>query len=60
MKNRILKTLEAYLLTNEDVLEPDHIQDLKEQIEAVKAYKESRVRKWFKKIFDERIVWCVK
>ena len=60
MKNRILNTLEAYLLINEDFMEPEHVQDLKEQIEAVKAYKESRVKKWFKKIFDERIMWCVK
>ena len=60
MKNRILKTLEDYLLINEDFLEPERIKDLKEQIAAVKAYKESRVVKWFKKIFDGRIAWCVK
>ena len=60
MKNRILKTLEDYLLINEEFLAPEHIEDLKEQIAAVKAYKESRVAKWFKKIFNGRIVWCVK
>ena len=60
MKNRILQTLEAYLLTNEEVLEPEHIEDLKEQIAAVKAYKENRVAKCFKKIFNGRIAWCVK
>lgn len=36
MKERILKTLEAYLLTNRDVLEEDRIKDLEEQIETVK------------------------
>ena len=51
MKNRILKTLEAYLLTNEGALEPEHIQDLKEQIAAVKAYKEKPILKCLKKIF---------
>lgn len=50
MKNRILKTLEAYLLTNEDVLEEAHIKDLKEQIEAVKNYKENLFVRWFKKL----------
>jgi hypothetical protein len=51
MKNRILKTLEAYLITNEDVLEEDHIKDLKEQIEAVRHYKENFFVRLFKKIF---------
>ena len=60
MKNRILKTLEDYLLINEDFLEPERIKDLEEQIAAVKAYKENRVVKWFKKIFDGRVWWCVK
>ena len=30
MKERILKTVEAYLITNEDVLEEKEIQDIKE------------------------------
>lgn len=50
MRNRILKTLEAYLLTNEDVLEEDYIKDLKEQIEAVKNYKENFFVRLFKKL----------
>lgn len=56
MKNRILKTLEDYLLINEDFLEPESIKNLEEQIAAVKAYKENRVAKWFKKIFNGRDV----
>ena len=32
-----LNTLEAYLLTNEDVLEPEEIEDLKAQIKYVKT-----------------------
>lgn len=36
MKERILKTLAAYLITNRDVLEEDHIKDIEEQIETVK------------------------
>lgn len=36
MKERILKTLEAYLITNRDVMEEDHIKDVEEQIETVK------------------------
>ena len=39
MKERILKTVEAYLITNEDVLEEKEIQDIKEQIQAIKQYK---------------------
>jgi thiamine phosphate synthase YjbQ (UPF0047 family) len=41
MKERILKTVEAYLITNEDVLEEDQKQDIKEQIQAIKQYKEN-------------------
>ena len=40
MRERILKTLEAYLLINEDVLEEEQIKDIKEQIQAVREYKE--------------------
>lgn len=36
MKRRILKTLEAYLITNRDVLEETKIKDIEEQIKAVK------------------------
>ena len=36
MKERILKTLEAYLITNRDVMEDDHIKDVEEQIETIK------------------------
>lgn len=39
MRERILKTLEAYLLCNREVMEPEEIKDLEEQIEAVKQYK---------------------
>ena len=40
MKKRILNTLEAYLITNRDVMEEDHIQDVEEQIETVKNMNE--------------------
>ena len=40
MKERILKTLEAYLITNRDVMEDDHIKDVEEQIEFVKHMNE--------------------
>jgi hypothetical protein len=36
MKERILNTLEAYLITNRDVMEEDHIKDVEEQIETIK------------------------
>ena len=36
MKERILKTLEAYLITNRDVMEEEHIKDVEEQIETIK------------------------
>lgn len=36
MKERILKTLEAYLITNRDVMEEDHIKDVEEQIKTIK------------------------
>ena len=46
MKERVLKTLEAYLLTNRDVLEEDRIKDIEEQIQAVKEYKEPFIKKF--------------
>lgn len=39
MQERILWTLEAYLLTNKDVMSNGDIKNLEEQIEAVKNYK---------------------
>ena len=39
MKERILWTLEAYLLTNKEVMSNGDIKNLEEQIEAVKNYK---------------------
>ena len=39
MQERILWTLEAYLLTNEEVMSENDVQNLKEQIQAVKNYK---------------------
>lgn len=39
MQERILWTLEAYLLTNEEVMSENDVQNLKEQIKAVKNYK---------------------
>lgn len=39
MKERILKTLEEHLLLNREVMEPEEIKDLEEQIEAVKRWK---------------------
>lgn len=50
MKERILHTLEAYLITNEDVLEADEIKDIKEQIQVVKAYNEKSIKVKLKKI----------
>lgn len=38
MKKRILKTLKAYLITNEDVLEQKEIEDIKEQIKTVENF----------------------
>lgn len=35
MKERILKTLTAYLITNQDVLSEEEINDIKQQIKAV-------------------------
>lgn len=48
MQERILWTLEAYLITNEEVMSENDVQNLKEQIEAVKNYKQllSFFRKW--------------
>ena len=37
MKKRILKTLMAYLATNREVMSMEEIDDLLEQIEAVKC-----------------------
>ena len=39
MQERILWTLEAYLLTNNEVMSNGDIKNLEEQIEAVKNYK---------------------
>ena len=39
MKERILKTLKAYLQTNKDVLSQEEIKDIEEQIKAVENYK---------------------
>ena len=39
MQSRILNTLEAYLITNKDVLPEEKIKDLEEQIVIVKEYK---------------------
>ena len=36
MKERILKTLDAYLITNRDVLEEKEIKDIEEQIKFIK------------------------
>lgn len=48
MQERILWTLEAYLLTNEEVMSENDVQNLKEQIKAVKNYKPLLLffRKW--------------
>ena len=48
MQESILWTLEAYLLTNEEVMSENDVQNLKEQIKAVKNYKSSLpfFRKW--------------
>ena len=40
MKERILNTLEAYLITNRDVMEENHIKDVEEQIETAKHMNE--------------------
>ena len=39
MRERILTTLKAYLLTNKDVLSKEEIEDIEEQIKAVEEYK---------------------
>lgn len=39
MQERILWTLEAYLLVNREVMSDGDIENLEEQIEAVKKYK---------------------
>jgi hypothetical protein len=39
MQERILWTLEAYLLVNREVMSDGDIKNLEEQIEAVKKYK---------------------
>lgn len=39
MQERILWTLEAYLLVNREVMSDEDIENLEEQIEAVKKYK---------------------
>lgn len=38
MRDRILKTLQAYLDTNKDVLNKEEIEDIKQQIHAIKYY----------------------
>ena len=48
MASRILETLAAYLITNEDVLEAEHIASLKEQIETVERYKRESFNSIFK------------
>lgn len=55
MKERVLKTLEAYLLTNMDVLEEEEIRDIEEQIKAVKGYKEGffkRLKRCYKILME--------
>ena len=49
MASRILETLDAYLTTNEEVMETKHIINVKEQIETVEKYK----RKSFMSIFRD-------
>ena len=39
MKERILKTLKAYLLINKEVLSQEEIKDIEEQIKVVERYK---------------------
>lgn len=39
MRERILATLKAYLLTNKDVLSKKEIEDIEEQIKTVEEYK---------------------
>lgn len=50
MASRILETLAAYLITNEDVLGIEHIISLKEQIETVERYKRESFNSIFKDI----------
>ena len=57
MKERVLKTLEAYLITNMDVLEADDIKDIEEQIEAVKDYKESILKRLIR--YFKETVWKI-
>lgn len=48
MRERILKTLKAYLETNRDVLTNNEVKDIKEQIEIVKRYKGSFIKRFNK------------
>lgn len=50
MASRILETLDAYLTTNEDVMEMEHIINVKEQIKTVKKYKKETLISIFKDI----------
>jgi len=49
LKERILNTLNAYLLTNKDILLEEEIKDIEEQIRTVENYKPV-----FKKLFGNK------
>ena len=60
MASRILETLDAYLTTNEDVMETEHITNVREQIEAVERYRKNFLISIFrdiKKLEKDALHW---
>ena len=60
MASRILETLEAYLITNEDVMETEHITNVREQIETVERYRKNSLVSIFrdiKKLEKDALHW---
>ena len=50
MASRILETLDAYFETNEDVMDMEHIVNVKEQIAVVLEYRNKALTSMFKDI----------
>lgn len=60
MASRILETLDAYLTTNEDVMETEHITNVREQIATVERYKKKSfvsIFKDIKKLEKDALQW---
>lgn len=53
MKERILRSLEDKLLIDEAFMEKEDVEDLKEQIKAVKEYEKNPLKRYLKKSLKE-------